>query len=399
MITAVNIPKYSLAGNPVIVSINTDSDKEIFLQVIHNNQLIYYCSGFRFENNVLEFNISEPLSTILLSPVPDTLGVTLQELSGFIQPYSIVVWEEGEENNPTNKADLFVLSGGIDGENFRSLLNEGVSYAEKRYFEDNVNYFLTSRNADNVINIRENELFPLTLIHSGGPLSFRIYNENEDIFNYPTTNLSIEAYALNIGNIVTHFRNNNKPANMLRIYRNDAYLPVTINILPALPATNTRRIFFKNSLGAFECIALTGLMSLHHERNFDEKTYMKRIGHEQYLLCRERVAEDISFKGSAGYKTQSEMFFLADMLGSDEVYLEGSDSVLQRVIAKTDDDIISLNDERTPASIEINLTLAETNKYQRPTFFASEQQEFQVLVDNEEDFVIDEEDTFITDFI
>lgn len=312
---------YCFAGNPVLFTFRTDSLDEFSVTVNVAGEPItlslypYNVDGSFFA----DLDISDLLQGRFQKYSVSGTGI-ISVIENFRITYLIYV----------NDTMLFA------GDAFRGGVSKSFSkYLIKNHIKDIFEYRLdnkyrqflfTTRTNGKDVHVKYTELLPFVFMHPGGLISF--CSEYEDVIE----SVYISRYnicLLDISLLCSEFN---------RLY---GYIPKKIEVLLdgrtpfyfilESPVLTEERclVRFKNSLGAFEVIELTG--RAYQAPQFDEEfTWQENVGENTFEERRDRLSSRETVEVESGFKTREEMDFLQDMIKSDEAYFIYPDGIEQR---------------------------------------------------------------------
>lgn len=219
------------------------------------------------------------------------------------------------------KAEFMVIPGGVSKQNYKRLFATGQDAFTARFLNPKNNYFLTTRTAGWRIILKETELFPL----------YFLSNKNQGITVVEAVTkqaltlnvVSLGVYALDISAIRRWFFQECRViSNIFDIYTGGTY-SCRIVVERSDISKERYRLKFRNSLGVFEIIELTGELSISPDYSAAEEASFKRYDFVtgSFYSERERVERRQSVSVETGIKRPEEVRFLMDMIGSEEVYL------------------------------------------------------------------------------
>ena len=257
---------------------------------------------------------------------------------------------------------FIALPGGISKQNFRSL---GGPFASRDIFTErfcaaDTNCFLTTRTAGWSILMKETEIYPLYCISDYGSDRFRIV-ETTTGQSWSVEDMDRGIYALDIEKMRRHFFDEfGVLANIFEIYHRDKFA-CRLVIVQADPARERYRLKFRNSLGVFEIIELSGGASITPQWEGTDEAIFKRYDQltDDYYSARNRIERKQKFVIKTGIKRQDETRFIMDMLGSDEVYLLDLSETPVRVIPSVEEFVYMPRPE-TPQSFTISLEISDS---------------------------------------
>lgn len=226
-----------------------------------------------------------------------------------------------EYDSYESEAEFIVIPGGISRQNFKRLLSTANDAFTARFFNPQCNFFLTTRTSGSHLVIKETELYPL----------YFICREVEEIVVMECVTgsklefapLDIGVYALDVNALRWRFMEEKDILpNVFEIYMGSCY-SCRIVIERSELAKQRYRLKFRNSLGVFEILELTGELSVSPEYSDSEDASFMRYdpGIGGFSSEREKVERKQTITVQTGTKRSDEICFLMDMIGSDEVYL------------------------------------------------------------------------------
>ncbi len=361
MIKSVIYPdEYCFIGNPMIITIEGDSAEEVVVDIMINNEQIIdlsfllFGSGSGYKNS---YDISKIIAPFFQKHAP-SVGSIIAPLEGFILNYSITV------RNFSTGFSGKALYGGINNYNYARLKEAGLNMFSYRLMNYNQQFLFTTRTNANQICLRETELYPFVFIHPGEDITIitsagRVVIPNKYSKNTVCT-LDIEA----VRKLV------------FETYRElPSYMAVTvgektifqISIAENQLSEENYLVRFRNSLGAYELIELTGTAT--DQTTFpDEDTWMGFHPYNFFEEKRNRVSSRAEIVANTGYKTKEELAFLLDMVKSDEIYftdLSDPDRKEYRCLV-TPEELQVPRKIVVPQSLSLNIRLVSDEQYVSP---------------------------------
>lgn len=227
-----------------------------------------------------------------------------------------------EYDSLESETEFVVIPGGVSKQNFKQLVKHGKDVFTARFLNQSNNFFLTTRTAGWRIVLKETELYPLY---------FFVNQREEQITAIETitrTELTFDrlqhgVYALDIDALRRRFMAEKRVIpNVFDIYMAGVF-SCRIAVERSDISKERYRLKFRNSLGVFEIIELTGELSITPDYSAAEETTFKRYDSVtgDFYTDRERVERKQSVTVETGVKRPDEVRFLMDMIGSEEVYL------------------------------------------------------------------------------
>lgn len=256
---------------------------------------------------------------------------------------------------------FIAIPGGVSKQNFKRLGGlRNTDIFKERFLAPNTNCFLTTRTAGWRVIMKETELLPLYFINDTEQDEFS-FVEKATGKSLTIDRLGKGIYALDIEALRNHFfASDNILANNFDIYHRGLFA-CRLVIERADPSRERYRLKFRNSLGVFEIIEITGEMTITPEWADADESIYKRYDREtdDYFSQRDRIERKQKITVQTGVKRPDEVRFLMDMLGSDEVYLLDLAGLPVRVIPSAEEFTYKQRPE-APESFAIILELADT---------------------------------------
>ena len=294
------------------------------------------------------------------SEAPTTAIETLESLTPgekkFRRGLEVVVAYTEDDREYYN---AIALPGGISRQQYKAYVREEDAFTGRFCTRDG-NFFLTTRTAGWRIEIRETELYPLYFL-STGPQTERLYIREALSGKELTYEFATGVCAINMDKVRRDFwEKEGVIGNVFDIlqfvYGKDWRIACEIVITRSQTARERYRLKFRNSLGVFEIIEITGKLmesAEWHEggdfRRFDDVT-------RGFQNLRERVEWERVLRITT--PLPRERAFLLDMLGSEEIYLLDAFSTPARVNVSAEG--LEWNRQRQePEQGELRISLAE----------------------------------------
>lgn len=347
---------YCFAGNPVLFTFRTDSLDEFSVTVnVAGEAIILSLYPYNVDGSFFaDLDISDLLQGRFREySVSDSEIITLIE--NFRITYLIYV----------NEVLLFAgdaYRGGVSKSFSKYLLKNHIQDIFKYRLKNKFRQFLfTTRTNGRDIRIKRSELFPFIFIHPGGSISFR--SEQGDVIGSSYINFD-NICLMDISLLCSEFN------------RLHGYIPSVIDILLEdripfrifleQPVSTEERclVRFRNSLGAFEVIELTG--RAYQTPQFDEEfTWQENVGENVFEERRDRLSSRETIEVESGFKNREEMDFLQDMIKSDEAYFIYPDGIEQRCHI-TVDTMRFRNRIVSPTSIPLKIRMVDDEVFVSP---------------------------------
>lgn len=221
----------------------------------------------------------------------------------------------------------YVIPGGISRQNYRKLVNVGSDIFAERFLKAGCNFFMTTRTSGWLVTIPETELSPLYFL-IGEDSRIEIYERCHGFDNDMSAaivydKIDMGVYALDVEALRRKFiEEYDVLPSVFDIYRDGQY-SCRIIVSEADVRKDGCRVRFRNSLGVFEVMELTGQISVSPDYSASEDAMFGRYDSVIGAFCssRERVERQQLVSIATGVMCPDRVGFLMDMLGSEEVYL------------------------------------------------------------------------------
>lgn len=347
--------RYCFIGNAVAFELQIDSYQAIIVDVICNGQT-YKASYYPFKKGEVyyaRFDIAGYLySESTLTDYP--LGQIVQPLAGFVIPYQVKIGEY--------VFDGIAFKGGIDDYTQSLLQKEGFdifSYRLASYFDQ---FLFTTRTHNKTVKLRGSELYPFVFIHCGLPVTFKSVT-GKTISTTPKAEGTV--CVLDPSALRAEFdRLFNEIPNSIEVWIADS-CSFTLQIMPAQVSEEKYLIRFRNSLGAFEVVEVTGTGN-HEPEVSDSVNYQSLNEFDIFEEHRKRVSMREVIKVESGYKTRDEILFLRDLVCSEEAYFIQEDGSAFRCNV-TVDKFAYRHKQITPTSIPLIVTHVNESRFISPS--------------------------------
>ena len=273
------------------------------------------------------------------------------------------IYALAEYDSYESECEFTAIPGGISKQNFRRFVSLGTDAFDSRFLNPKGNFFLTTRTAGWRVIMKETELYPLY---------FLIKQQLEQIdvvetvtgkkltFNRLDTGVS----ALDIDALRRRFMDEYRVIpNIFDVYMAGEF-SCRIVVERSDISKERYRLKFRNSLGVFEIIELTGELLISSEYDGTEDATFKRLDYVTGDLYteRERIERSQSITVETGVKRPDEVRFLMDMIASDEVYLLDLTALPIKVIPSVEEFKYRPRPE-SPEKFSIKLTIADAETY------------------------------------
>lgn len=365
MITNVTYPdKYCFTGNPMSVYIEGDAPEETVIEIktgdtsVINLSVVLFGSGTSYRGKV---DIARYLSPFFKKAISGTNIV--DKLDHFALEYSVSVKAQ-KSGTPFSAFNGRAFYGGINKFNYQWLRKKQSGIFEYRFLNPERQFLFTTRTNSNHFILSETELYPLAFIHPGGEVSVTSpFGKRKVLDKFPEgtvcsfdMQLLRKAYFEEYDELVSFF------AVMV-----DGKNVFDITITPNRIAEESHILKFRNSLGAYELIEVTGKTVTG--RTFSEEDLWESVNeYEVFEQHRSRVSSRKTITVESGYKSKDELNFIIDLIKSDDIYLiNPADPLGREYRCFVVPEELSLPGRVTmPQSIKIKLRMATEDMFQSP---------------------------------
>lgn len=354
MIEIVQKPnEYCFVGNPVHFKLKADTGLSIPYSVSCKNEKVELRANFYYSKD--GYYADADISEVLKSFFDDGLGMYGETVS--IAEYPELIRECVVEIDG-KKFTIYALDGGVSNEILADLSKYGLDMFSFRLNNPERGILFTTRTQSAEISLRESELFPFVFLHPGKP-----------IFFLSDSGMSIQESArvkgtpclMDIGYVRQLFQNIYNELPTCITIQVDGADSTIINIKPSQLSESSHKLVFKNSLGAYECIEVTGrgnyTPTFSEDKSYQQYTSLGTFQHRRNRL---EIQSEITIQ--TGYKNQDEFNFLMDMLATDRCYLVYSDGRVAECIPSAESIKVPLRITE-PTSLEVKLKMINVNKY------------------------------------
>lgn len=349
--------KYCLAGNPFIFQIESDRSEQIDLNINVNQstvELSVYTSRSR-NRYIAEIDISDIVQSFF------TNNMFISGYGGIIVPvYDFLL--ECQVIIAGQEYIFDAINGGISDE-LDSLLHaiEQDPFSHRLCNSSESLFLFTTRSYESVLRLRKSELYPFTFIHPGKNISFQSPSGNTinagSIGQGTACEMDIEILLKEFNRLY-----NEEPLIIQVLVDKERCFEILIE--EDAPTEILHRILFKNSLGGYEVIAITGhpsykpILSKPIEYQITDRGYWENR--------RKRTSLKHIISTHTGYKSEEELMWVLDMICSDECYWISSDGSMRKINVSVDGEISIPTPIITPQSINLKLESVSDSLYYSP---------------------------------
>lgn len=348
--------EYCFVGNPVIFQLKSDNQDPIDVAIIYDKQTVNlkeypYQSE---EGYLVDIDISDVLKSFFDNGLPmygETVAIA--EYPEFIRECTVTI--------NSREYKIKAIDGGISNDALIELQDFGDDMFSYRLRHAERSLLFTTRTNSPNISLRESELFPFVFLHPGKPISFLSSGNNT------ITQASLPEGTpclMDLSYVRRMF---------LNLYDElPAFITIQIDGADSSYITITRSawsedmcwLVFKNSLGGYECMEITG-KGYYTPALSEENSYQQYNNMGMFSLRRERVEIQNTISIQTGYKSQDELNFLMDLIASNRCYLLYPDKRVVECIPSAESPKFAMR-VTEPTSMELKLKMINVNRYHSP---------------------------------
>ena len=306
--------------NPVRYRLRLASPANRIMLTITANSFSWTGTYLSDASGKVTFDISEILHTLVFSNDAENAAM-VYAVNGLICPVKINIRELATNSSTVDETNhnINCLYGGVDSQTLRYLHSINTNIFEYRLFNHKKQFLFTTRTSSQTIRMRRSELYPLyffmpdtDITIASGLGNMLTISPGGNAGKLSALNLPVisEQFFAQYGEVVSKF--------FIII---DTICIFMITVLPDTPSVNRLILRFRNSLGCYEQIEVTGKAEMEPEFE-DENSYNVYddiTGKFTENRFRREYCDTI--KASAGYKIPAELNFIRELLSSDEIYL------------------------------------------------------------------------------
>lgn len=301
----------AFAGNRLPFVFASDSDAMIIVKVIiagteHSFSYMPFGSAGAYRTSA-EFG---DLFRSYFSNAAITAGEEIiSPVDGFFVDYSVSV----------NDIPVFsgrAYRGGVSKRMFKTLSDNALDLFIYRLQNPDAMFLFSTRTNDRLLEVKESELYPFVFIYPDMTLSFA--DESGNVIpagGYPAGQICSMDIALLRKSFAEQYETT-PSAISVRTGGTEAF---SIRIMPATAGPEHYTIRFRNSIGAFEVLEVTGVAT-HEPVIGDEYAWESMTGYGFYETRRDRLSLRNVINVQTGYKKRSEHPFVLDAIISEESY-------------------------------------------------------------------------------
>lgn len=352
MSLTVNIePATALVGNPILVKVESKNEPSIKMVIAANGITLYKATAVPDNNGLCTFSINDIFLNLFNRNRIENDGSFLKELPGSLLEYSVII---------TGRTTRLVVPGkcypgGISHRLMRYLSAQGTDIFTAKFCNPRTNFLLSTRTIGSLITMRETEIGPLYCIGIGLPIVISDLHGHSYTLTPPADG---KIYAINLPEIRRIFFLEGALASYFSISVRNKVIAVVI-ITPG--NENSLILMFRNSLGMYEKIELSGVINIQPEIKKQDIVLKYDYLTNDFSKTTERSGYTPVLSVESGYKTNEELGFIQELLLSDDIYLVNGDELIRVMVSST-----KMKYKRPmtdPTSIEIKITFCDDEQY------------------------------------
>lgn len=332
----------------------------------------FYLSAFPFQISTGVYRFSFDVADIIKSFTGSTWAVLDYTVSINPETYTF-----------SGKA----LPGGISKEMNLYLLKNSTNIFDFRLLNSINNFLFTTRTNRDIIPMRRNELGDVHFLRPTAE-EFSI-STNTGIIHSIGSAAIATPFSIDLQALIATFSN---PDQISEIYFCIASVPRFKIVITDSFSEESYILRFKNSLGVFEKIEVTGKATRNPVFG-DSSAYNEwDDGMKDFRQSRLRVPVSDKLTAEAGYKTTDELFFIGDLLSSDEIYFMGSTH--ERKCLVSSDNYSHALRQTVPESISLSIDFVDQDINMSP--MVGTEDTTYIWANESGDLILTEDDAFIT---
>ena len=320
-------------------------------------------------DNRIRFEISDILQSFLSCQFTDSTLISFP-VSDVSIPVVVEYWDydEIEGMSDIDRYHFTALHGGVSKSMLRYLLSVNQTFFDYRLGNYERQFLFTTRTNSRLIKVKETEITPLYYIEPHDTIT--VINEyGRTITIIPDDSEEEEIVridALNIKAIRKFFEDTyNEVSSYLSILISEAHV-LSIAILPGSKTPDRLILRFRNSLGCYEAIEVTGKKEIVPEFSEEELYNVYDDSTASFVENRFRRIYQDKIEASAGWKTPEELNFIRDLLSSDDIQLIGIGEDTIKVHVLAEDFSMSINPVE-PQSVDLTIRVSEQETLVTPS--------------------------------
>lgn len=314
---------FSFTGNPMIYEVETDLDSlEFEVRVGSRSEKLkltpYQTTEYHSYPNRVRLDISD----IVFSFIEDqTLTITKGDIIHTVENFAFDCQVYIYDTVPSVSA-IKVFRGGISSKAISKLALANRNMFTYRLDNPVYNPLFTTRTNGHHIVLRETELYPMVFIHPGTPVSFVTINgriiTQAALAAGMICSIDFEAVRQMFASLYGEL-----PAYIVVQFDQEFSFDVTIK--PAQISEERCQLLFRNSLGAFEVMEVTG--KSYDTPEFSEENLWNTLNsNDHFEENRDRLTVCQKIEVETGFKLPNELYFVRDLIASDTIYCIDGDN-------------------------------------------------------------------------
>ncbi|MDR0681167.1 MAG: hypothetical protein LBG15_04855 [Dysgonamonadaceae bacterium] len=306
---------YSFAGNPIVFELSGDTSEPVRVEIMSGNESKYatyypFMSGDLYK---IRMDLSDYLYFEAKPDIPESETI-ITPVAGFSSAYRIKMFSGEYKENPVMfyQFEGIAFHGGISNQALQTLSESGFDIFTYRLSSCFEQFLFTARTNSKEIKLKKMELYPFIFIHPGCSIVFKSDSGNEI-----TAEIQPEGTvcAMDIKAVLDQMPESTKRIDVCPQGEYAFHF-----IIEQGKITGEKYLIrFRNSIGAFEMLEVTG-RALHAPEFLEENTYNTLTGFDFYEEHRSRMKTKGIIEVETGYKERREFPFILDLIKSDESY-------------------------------------------------------------------------------
>lgn len=268
------------------------------------------------------------------------------------------VYAAFEYDSYESDTEFTVIPGGVSIQNFKQLAGSGEDVFSTRYLNPDCNFFLTTRTSGWHVILKETELYPLYFIVNDEECTLRV-TESVTGQTLTYTPLDKGVYALDVEVIRMRFFDECRVLSNIFDISLEGKSSCRVIIERSACSRERYRLKFRNSLGVFEIMEISGNMEVTPDYKDNDDLIFRRYdpltGYFHYERGRMERSQYLSVK--TGVKRPDQVRHLMDMVASEEVYLIDYSRYAVRVIPSLENFSFKANPD-IPEIFDLKLKVA-----------------------------------------
>lgn len=325
MIHALRTPQdYSFTGNPIVFLMETTSDRMDFEVVVSGKSkklslIAYQVTDFEMFPNRVRIDVSDIVHAFIEDQV---LTVTKGDIIHSVDNFAFNCIVHFSDNQTVGFNEFKVFRGGISNEAISKLAIANRNMFTYRLSNPVYNPLFTTRTNGHNLVLRETELYPFIFIHPGTPISFVTANgriiTQAALSEGTICSMDFEAVRQMFAGLYGEL-----PAYI--VVQFDQEFSFDLTIKPARMTEERCQLLFRNSIGAFEVIDVTGKKYDMPEFS-EENTWSTLNSNDYFEENRSRLTVRQKIEAESGIKLKDESYFIQDLIASDTIYCIDGDN-------------------------------------------------------------------------